>query len=152
MFPLSLQKNIERSPMILHVFPSRSQCTICSHQLEIIQSKKNKKNPPTAYKHNLPSRRSLAHSVQLLSLYPLSHVSVWLCKNRSVRQPMLCSAPFGMTDASVQIPSSRLWVYLLLDELPDDPGHLVSVHLHHWLGHLDAFVGICINTNTKHIQ
>lgn len=33
--------------------------------------------------------------------------------------------------------------HLLLDELPDDPGHLISVHLHHGLGHLDAFVGIC---------
>lgn len=33
--------------------------------------------------------------------------------------------------------------HLLFDELPDDPGHLVSVHLHHRLGHFDAFVGIC---------
>lgn len=32
--------------------------------------------------------------------------------------------------------------YLLLDELPDNTGHLIAVHLHHWLRHLDPLVGI----------
>lgn len=36
--------------------------------------------------------------------------------------------------------------HLLFDELPDDPGHLISVHLHHWLGDFDAFVGICCSS------
>ncbi len=30
---------------------------------------------------------------------------------------------------------------LVLDHLPDDPRHLVAVHLHHGLGHLDALAG-----------
>lgn len=33
--------------------------------------------------------------------------------------------------------------HLFFDELPDDPGHLISVHLHHRLCHLDTFIGIC---------
>lgn len=32
--------------------------------------------------------------------------------------------------------------YLLLDELPDDAGHLVTIHLHHRLRHLDPLVSI----------
>lgn len=32
--------------------------------------------------------------------------------------------------------------YLLLDEGPDDPCHLISIHLHHRVGHLDPLVGI----------
>lgn len=33
-------------------------------------------------------------------------------------------------------------VYLLFDELPYDASHLISVHLHHRLVHLDAPRGI----------
>lgn len=32
---------------------------------------------------------------------------------------------------------------LFLDELPDDSGHLITVHLHHGLGHLDSGIGGC---------
>jgi len=32
--------------------------------------------------------------------------------------------------------------YLLLDELPDDPGHLIAIHLHHRLLHLDSLLSI----------
>jgi len=27
--------------------------------------------------------------------------------------------------------------YLVLDVLPDNPGHLIAIHLHHWVLHLD---------------
>lgn len=33
--------------------------------------------------------------------------------------------------------------YLLLDEGPDDPGHLIPVHFHHGVGNLDSLVSIC---------
>lgn len=36
----------------------------------------------------------------------------------------------------------RKALYLLFDELPDDASHLISVHLHHRLVHLDALCGI----------
>lgn len=32
--------------------------------------------------------------------------------------------------------------YLLFDELPYDASHLISIHLHHRLVHLDALCGI----------
>lgn len=48
----------------------------------------------------------------------------------------------------------RCWVpHLLFDELPDDPGHLISVHLHHRLGDLDAFfVAICEKVQSSQSQ
>lgn len=63
-------------------------------------------------------------------------------KNRQVRQCRQL-VPLRLTPVSVRLPLHPSVYHLLFDELPDDPGHLVSVHLHHRLGHFDAFVGIC---------
>lgn len=49
-----------------------------------------------------------------------------------------CTAPASSTCATPQTEPR----YLLLDESPDDPRHLISVHLHHRVGHLDPLVGI----------
>lgn len=38
---------------------------------------------------------------------------------------------------------------LVLDHLPNDPGHLVSIHLHHRLGHLDSLARrVCQKTES----
>ena len=68
--------------------------------------------PPTAYKHNLPSRRSLAHSVQLLSLYPLGHVSVGGVKIDPSRQASAMSRPLR---GDGQIPGSGCFTFSLMN-------------------------------------
>lgn len=56
----------------------------------------------------------------------------------------------GLSPAPAAVWLGSALLHLLFDELPDDPGHLVSVHLHHRLGHLDASVSICHWQDNKH--
>lgn len=112
---------------LIHVL-SLNHCTICSvwGQSASERMKHHRGPSPTSYIDNLPHNPPLT-----------STCCLWY-KNRWDSHQCLC------------IYASTPPIYhLLFDELPDDPGHLVSVHLHHRLGHFDAFVCICQQYITK---
>lgn len=77
------------------------------------------------------------HLTQIIPSSPHPRVGLWY-KNRWFRQRPHILHRDSCRHCCFSSPS-----HLLFDELPDDPGHLVSVHLHHRLSHFDAFVGIC---------
>lgn len=118
------------NPMNLHVQTEPTHHLLSPEASSQWVTHLTKNPPPTSYRQS-PCTQVHTHS------FTLNLCISQLCENRlGQSRPSL-----GLTGHCRPPPLLQVQ-HLLFDELPDDPGHLISIHLHHRLGHLDALVPI----------